>query len=108
MEALYQQTHNENLCYSGGVAYNSVLNGKIKANTSFKNIFIPPAAGDSGTAIGAALYGYHNILGNSVRTRKQITSMYTGKTYSSLNIKKAVVQYLSLIHISSDKGWLYQ
>ena len=93
MEALYQQTHNENLCYSGGVAYNSVLNGKIKANTSFKNIFIPPAAGDSGTAIGAALYGYHNILGNSVRTRKQITSMYTGKTYSSLNIKEAVSQY---------------
>lgn len=44
------------LCLAGGVAMNSVINGKISQNTPFKNIYVPPGAADSGTAIGAAFY----------------------------------------------------
>ena len=53
---LYQKTRCENLCLAGGVAFNSVANGKVLTKTPFKKIFIQPAAGDAGTAIGAAAY----------------------------------------------------
>lgn len=57
-------TKSENLCIAGGVGQNSVANGKIIANTGFKNLYIPPAAHDAGTSIGSALYYYHQILKN--------------------------------------------
>ena len=50
------------LCMAGGVAFNCVANGKIFDNTSFKEIYIQPAAGDAGLAIGAAYYVWHQIL----------------------------------------------
>lgn len=49
------------LCYAGGVALNCVLNGKIRAYTPFKEIFIQPAAHDAGTSLGAALYVAHHM-----------------------------------------------
>ncbi|SER31252.1 carbamoyltransferase family protein [Pedobacter rhizosphaerae] len=58
---LYQKTGLEAVCIAGGVAQNSVANGKIKLNTPFKNIYIPPAGHDAGTAIGAALWCYNQI-----------------------------------------------
>jgi carbamoyltransferase len=51
-----------NLCLSGGVAFNCVANGKIFDNTAFRNIYIQPAAGDAGLAIGAAYYVWHQLL----------------------------------------------
>jgi carbamoyltransferase len=57
-----QKTGLKNLCLAGGVAQNSVANGKIKAHTSFENIYIPPAGHDAGISMGAALYVYHQIL----------------------------------------------
>ena len=51
---LYNETKEENLCMAGGVALNCVMNAKIKDKGSFKNVWIQPAAGDSGTALGAA------------------------------------------------------
>lgn len=53
---LYKETKEENLCMAGGVALNCVLNGVIKGNSSFKNVWVQPASGDSGTALGAALW----------------------------------------------------
>ncbi len=53
---LYQATGSKNLCLAGGVAFNCVANGKIKSRTAFENVYIQPAAGDAGTAIGAAAY----------------------------------------------------
>ncbi|MBY0493720.1 MAG: carbamoyltransferase [Cyanobacteria bacterium] len=47
------------LCFAGGCAMNSVANGKIRQNTPFKSVFIQPAAGDNGTALGAALDAWH-------------------------------------------------
>jgi len=54
----------ENLCLAGGVALNCVGNGKILADRCFKNIWIQPAAGDAGGALGAALHVWHHVLQN--------------------------------------------
>ena len=55
----FQLTNSRNLCLAGGVALNCVANGKIQKENIFENIFIQPAAGDAGGALGAALAGYH-------------------------------------------------
>jgi carbamoyltransferase len=60
---LHRRTGAENLCMAGGVALNSVANGRIVREGPFKNVWIQPAAGDSGGALGAALYVYHVLLG---------------------------------------------
>lgn len=54
----------DNLCLAGGVALNCVANGKILRDGKFKNIWIQPAAGDAGGAVGAALSAYYSHLGN--------------------------------------------
>ena len=59
----YRETGISKLCMAGGVALNSVANRKILAETPFDDIYIQPAAGDGGGAVGAALYGYHALLG---------------------------------------------
>jgi carbamoyltransferase len=58
---LHEQTGLTDLGLSGGVAYNSVMNGKILLNTPFRRIYVQPAAGDSGTAIGACYEIYHQL-----------------------------------------------
>ncbi len=60
---LHARTGSTNLCMAGGVAYNSVANGLIIKNTPFREVFIQPAAGDSGTALGVAFHIW-NTLGN--------------------------------------------
>jgi carbamoyltransferase len=62
MEA-HRATGLRHLCMAGGVALNSVANGKILRGTPFDSLYIQPAAGDSGGAVGAALYAYHALLG---------------------------------------------
>jgi carbamoyltransferase len=59
---VHKETGLDTLCMAGGVALNSVANGRILRETPFKNLFIQPAAGDSGCALGAALYAYHILL----------------------------------------------
>jgi carbamoyltransferase len=61
--AAYQQTGLKKLCIAGGVALNSAANGRILRETPFEDVFIQPAAGDSGGALGAALYVHHVLLG---------------------------------------------
>ncbi len=53
---LHEKTQCDNLCMAGGVALNCVMNAVIRDNTPFKNIWVQPAAGDAGTALGAALW----------------------------------------------------
>lgn len=60
---IQEKTGADNLCYAGGVALNGVSNWKIFKEAGFKNIFVHPAAGDSGGALGAALYVYQHVLG---------------------------------------------
>jgi carbamoyltransferase len=61
--SLHQETGLDNLCLAGGVALNCVANGKVLRETPFREIFIQPAAGDAGGAIGVASYIYHSLLG---------------------------------------------
>jgi carbamoyltransferase len=63
LNALQRRTRLKDLCLAGGCAFNSVANGKILASTAFERVFIQPAAGDAGTALGAAQYVWHQVLG---------------------------------------------
>jgi len=61
--ALASETRARNLCLAGGVALNCVANGRVLRDGKFEQIYIQPAAGDAGGALGAALVGYHMQLG---------------------------------------------
>ncbi|NDJ63217.1 MAG: carbamoyltransferase [Chloroflexi bacterium] len=60
---LHAETGHQALCLAGGVALNSVFNGKVLPQTGFEDIYIQPAAGDAGTALGVCYYIYHQTLG---------------------------------------------
>jgi len=62
LTALYERYPSPNLCLAGGVAMNSVANGKIPKMTPFKNLFIPAGAADNGTSFGAAFYVWNQLL----------------------------------------------
>ena len=64
----YKVTGLENLCLSGGVALNCVGNGKILREGPFKNMWIQPASGDAGSALGAALFVWYQYLDNERKT----------------------------------------
>lgn len=85
---LYEETKIPRLCFAGGVAYNSVANGRLLRETPFKDIYIQPAAGDSGGALGAALYAYHVVL---QKPRSFVMEhAYWGASYSQEEIEKAL------------------
>jgi len=60
---LYERTKNPRLCLAGGCAMNSVANGKVRSETPFTEVYIQPAAADSGTSLGAAYQVWNQILG---------------------------------------------
>jgi carbamoyltransferase len=63
VRSLHKETGLDRICLAGGVALNSVANGRIIRETPIREVFIQPAAGDGGGALGAALYAYHCALG---------------------------------------------
>ena len=67
LNALHRKTRTPRLCLAGGCAMNSVMNGKIRERTPFEEVYIQPAAGDNGTALGAAFYVWHQVLGQPRR-----------------------------------------
>jgi carbamoyltransferase len=81
-------TGSKNLCMAGGVALNSVANGRIARETPFERIYIQPAAGDSGGALGAALYAYHVLLGKP--RRFVMEHAYWGQAYDPVRQQSAV------------------
>lgn len=80
---LYSHYGLDSLCLAGGVALNCVANGKILKKTPFKNIFIQPAAGDAGGALGTALY-IHNCLLNNPRSQTMEHAYYGPKFSTAL------------------------
>src|SRR5260221_456732 len=86
--ALHKSTGKKRLCMAGGVALNSVANSRILRETPFEELYIQPAAGDSGGALGAALYAYHVLL-NKPRNFV-MDHAYWGKSYSEAEIKAAL------------------
>jgi carbamoyltransferase len=84
LRRLHDRTKLDRLCLAGGVAYNSVMNGKIPLHTPFKELYIQPAAGDAGTAIGVCYYIYNSTLG---RPRSYVMgNPYTGPGFSNQEI----------------------
>ncbi|MEQ1841032.1 MAG: carbamoyltransferase C-terminal domain-containing protein [Verrucomicrobiales bacterium] len=63
LNRLHERTKTPNLCMTGGVAMNSVANGKITRETAFENVYVPAGAADNGTSFGAAFYVWNRILG---------------------------------------------
>lgn len=95
LETLHKETGLTRLCISGGVAQNSVANGKITTNSPFKEVFIPPAGHDAGISMGAALFLQHHILG--MPREHQGVSPYLGSSFSNdqieLVLKEQNVKY---------------
>ncbi|OGG03145.1 hypothetical protein A2W14_03510 [Candidatus Gottesmanbacteria bacterium RBG_16_37_8] len=85
---LHKATKLNNLCLAGGVALNSVANYRLLKDSGFKNIYIQPAAGDSGGALGAALYLYHHVLNK--QNRQIQTNAYFGSQYDNNEIESAL------------------
>ncbi len=85
---LHTVTGLNNVCVAGGVAQNSVANGKIVQNTPFKKVFIPPAGHDAGLSMGAAMYVHHNLL-DQPRNPLAI-SAYSGSHYSNNEIQRSL------------------
>lgn len=83
---IYKETKCKNLVIGGGVALNSVMNGRILNNTEFKNIWIQPDPGDGGTSIGASSYVYHTILGK--RRNFVLNDAYLGPEFKNSEIKR--------------------
>ncbi len=88
--ALASETGSENLCLAGGVALNCVANGRVLRDGSFKNIWVQPAAGDAGGAVGAALAAYYTHLGNPRQTngRDSMSGGYLGPSYQQSEIEQ--------------------
>ncbi|MEO8824090.1 MAG: carbamoyltransferase C-terminal domain-containing protein [Ginsengibacter sp.] len=101
MESLQKKTGLENVCLAGGVAQNSVANGKIKSKTSFKNIYIPSAGHDAGISMGAALYVQHQLFKKN--RIPSIRSAYTGSHFSNEEIKEFLLsQNLAFIELEDE------
>lgn len=90
LENLCKKTGLTNICIAGGVAQNSVANGKIISNTSFKNVYIPSAGHDAGISVGAALYVQHQKL--KLPRQPAIKTAYTGSRFTNAEIKRSLTE----------------
>ncbi|MBD1156053.1 carbamoyltransferase [Pelagibacterales bacterium SAG-MED16] len=96
LNKIYKEQKLKKLCLAGGCALNSLANGKIFDNTNFKEVFIPPYPGDSGGAIGAAMYKFH--LNKDKIHSIDNSSPYLGSSYTDDQIK------ISVDKLSRDKN----
>jgi len=88
VQTLREKTGEKNLCLAGGVAYNSVMNGRLVRESGYENIFVQPAAGDSGCAMGAAFYINHVLL---KQPRLEVLNhAYFGPEFSNEDCARAI------------------
>ena len=96
---LRETTGAKNLVIAGGVALNCVANGRLAREAGFENVWIQPAAGDDGIAIGCAYYGWLEIL----RQRRSFVMdhSYVGRRYGDQDIEKAIAKFLVRIQVTA-------
>ncbi|MBS0289717.1 MAG: carbamoyltransferase [Proteobacteria bacterium] len=84
-----KELQTDNLCLAGGVALNCVANGKIQQAKIFKEIWVQPAAGDAGGALGAALCAWHEYLGEkrTPQNHDAMSGSYLGPHYTSSQVQ---------------------
>jgi len=96
----------ENLCLAGGVALNCVANGKILRDGNWKNIWIQPAAGDAGGALGAALAGYHLFKngprGAMTKSGDRMAGSYLGPEFKQADIEKRLTDAGAKFEVLSE------
>lgn len=85
---IYKKTDLDYLCYAGGVALNSKANWELLKKSKFKELFIQPSAGDSGGALGAALWVYNTVLGN--KRSFVMSHVYYGDSETQVETKKVL------------------
>jgi carbamoyltransferase len=93
--SLHKETGADNLCLAGGVALNCVGNGRILREGPFKGLWIQPAAGDAGGALGAALSAWHRLEGRPRKTTPPEDAMrgsFLGPAYPNEEIEKFLVK----------------
>ena len=90
LKHLKQRTGMKNICIAGGVAQNSVANGKVAEATGFEGVYIPSAGHDAGISMGSALYLYNHLLDQP--RAPAIYSAYTGSKYSNEEIESFLKQ----------------
>ena len=91
--SLFKEYKISNLCLAGGVALNCVANGKILKDKTYKNVWVQPAAGDAGGALGAALGFWHIEKNNSRKvdqTKDTMRGSYLGPEYSENSIEDSL------------------
>ncbi|MBU0656502.1 MAG: carbamoyltransferase [Gammaproteobacteria bacterium] len=88
-QTVHKETGNDYLCLAGGVALNCVANGRLLRESKFRDIWIQPAAGDAGGALGAALSVWHEYLDNPRETNgtDQMQGAYLGPAFSPVKIR---------------------
>jgi len=87
-DSLRKETGARRLCLAGGVALNSVANGRVARELGYEQIFVQPAAGDAGGALGAALYAWHILFGRP--RRLVMDTAYFGDDYSEGDAQTAL------------------
>jgi len=101
IEWLHSETGEENLAMAGGVALNCVLNAYLRDHGPFKNIWVQPAAGDAGTALGAALWVDAQERETDVRTFS-MEHVYWGPEYTDTTIEKFLKWTKTRYRVMSD------
>jgi carbamoyltransferase len=103
---LAEKTGSEILCLAGGVALNSVMNGKIRLQTSFKEVYIHPNAGDGGTSLGAAQYV---AVQKEQISPEEVPHAYLGVEFSNEEIEQALENVADQVEIQRvDDETLYK
>ena len=111
VRALAEQYDIPNLCLAGGVALNCVANGKLKRDAAFKNIWVQPAAGDAGGALGAALAAWHGELQNDRIQPDGSDAMcgsYLGSSFSQADIATALTDSGARFEELTEKDMIVQ
>ena len=92
---IHRESGEKNLCLAGGVALNCVGNGRLLREAPFENIWIQPAAGDAGGALGAALFTWHQYLGNQRKTNGKDSQKgsYLGPEFGRDEIEQFLSEY---------------
>ena len=107
--ALAAETGAKNLCLAGGVALNCVANGRLLRDGHFERIWIQPAAGDAGGALGAALAAYHSFKGQPRKANRCCDNMkgsYLGPEFSQTDIERRLTAVGAKYVVLGDEGLL--
>jgi carbamoyltransferase len=109
---LHESTRQQDLCLAGGVALNCVLNARLRSHGPFKNVWVQPAAGDAGTALGAALWIDAQMRSPAEPRRSRMDHVFWGPAYDDDEIeallRRAKVSYRRLENIPEETAQLLE